>query len=121
MENTKQMNARLKWSRIKVLRLIEKNFASIGFGSDSVVNQKIFIGFLILGLSTICNFAYTVYEAKTFAEFNQSIFMGSASVSVALNLLVFQQNAAKLFAIMDGCDKIANKSDYRTFSWKHIE
>lgn len=89
--------------------------ASIGISSDLAtapypVNEKIVIGFLLLGASISCNVLYAIYEAKTFADYNQSIFIGSETVLITFGLLTIVQNVAKLFAFIEGCEVTAAKT-----------
>lgn len=101
--------------KLKVLQLVQKNFASIGIVPSLMfqtcpLNSKVLLGFLMLGLALICHSMFTFIEAKTFAEYNQSIFISSITAIIISALLIVILNVEKLFALLNGCESIVNTS-----------
>lgn len=101
--------------KIKVFQLTQKNFSTAGITANLVTNSyplnaKILLGFLILGSAIVCNFKYTFYEAKTFIEYTQSVYMGSMATIIILVLLILINHVKKLFEFINGIESVANTS-----------
>lgn len=84
-------------SKMKIFQMSQKYFTILGISPNLIVqpypfNRRISIGFLMLGLVLICNYVFIIYGAKTFLDFSQSIYIGSALAvgSLALAVLVFR-------------------------------
>lgn len=98
-----------KLSKTKVLQLVQKNFATAGIVANVAtqtypLNTRIWLGFLTLGMGIIFNFKYTFYEARTFIEYTQSIFMSSLTIIVSFALLNLVVKVRKLFEFINHCD-----------------
>lgn len=101
---------------MQLFQLIQNNFAAVGISWNLVaqpypVNGKISLGFFILIISVICNLMYIVREAKTFAEYTQSIHMCSVATLILFALVIVLLNVKKLFNLINGCQKIVNTSE----------
>lgn len=101
---------------MKVFQITQKNFASTGIGPKLInqsypFNARILIGLFILSLGMTFSFVYTVYEAKSFAEYTQTIYICSATVIIFLALLILISKVKSLFRLTNGCDKLVNTSE----------
>lgn len=115
MENSKQKHLQVKSPNHKVFQLTQKYFATAGIVPNLAIqpyplNGKISIGFLLLGSSLICNFKYTFYEARTFVEYTQSIYMCSIAALIIFALVIIILKVEKLFEFINGCEKLINTS-----------
>lgn len=96
-------------SKTMVLQLAQKNFAAAGIVPNLTaqpypLNGRILLGFLTLGLAAICNFKYGFYDANTFIEYTQSIFMSSLTIIVNFALLNLSVKVKKLFKFINDAD-----------------
>lgn len=101
--------------KMKVSQPIRKIFAAVGIVSSSTtqacpLNSRVLLGFLLLGLAHICNLKFIFAEAKTFAEYNQSIFLSTFTAMVTSALLILILNVEKLFAFFNDSENIVNSS-----------
>lgn len=115
MENSEGTTSKSQTLKLKVFHVIQKNFAAVGFSSNLVTqqypfNKKIFMGILILSTSVICNLMYIFREAKTFAEYNQSIYMCSLAAAIIFASVIILLNVKKLFNLIKVCENVANTS-----------
>lgn len=115
MEITEQASSMSKLSKIMVFQLLQKNFAAIGISRNLVdqkypLNWKILLGFFALTLFFISNLMYTIREAKTFTEYNQSMYMSAITVTNICGLLIVVLSAAKFFNLIDGFGNLSNTS-----------
>lgn len=116
MENSNQTKSQaIKLPKRKVFQIIQRNLASAGITPNLLnqpypVNGKIFVGFLILGLFMCCNFKYTFYEAKTFVEYTQTVYVGSLAAVIFLALTIIILKVDKLFELIDECENIVQTS-----------
>lgn len=99
--------------KLKVFQVTLQNFAIAGITPNLLhqsypLNGKISTGFLILGLSMICYFEYTFYEAKTFIEYTQTIYLGSLAALIIFALVIIVGKVKKLFEFMDECEHLVN-------------
>lgn len=102
--------------KIRVLQLMQKNLNTIGIVRDLVdqpypLNVKILLGFLTVISSFFCNLMFTVREAKTFAEYTESVYMSSLAALIILALIIYLFNIAKLYSLRDGFEYLANTSE----------
>lgn len=72
------------------------------------LNVKILLGFLMLIFGTFCDLMYVIYDAKTFAEYTQTIYASSLGFLIFFALLVILFKVDELFAFMDDCNSIVN-------------
>lgn len=103
---------------MKIFQEIQKNFATLGISPGLSIqpyplNGKILMEFLILHLALICGFRFTFYEAKTFAEYTQSTYMGAAVALCILCLLIIILNAKNMFKYINGVENIANTGEWK--------
>lgn len=112
MENSQQTKSS-KPQLIKIFQLTQKTFATIGISSEW--NKNIFIGFSIVSISIICIFKFTFYEAQTFAESTQSMYMGSVAIVIILILFIFVLKAEEFYELINDCENIVNTSASKQF------
>lgn len=113
MENSEQRESNSDKTKLKIFQSTQKNFFIVGINRSLMVlkypfNGRILLGYLILILSIICNLMFTVYEAKTFAEYTHSIYMGSLAVLISLVLLITLLNVKEIFNTINDCESLAN-------------
>lgn len=115
IENSKYAKTKSQSSKRKVFEIILKNFDTIGI-SANLANQSypfngtILSGFFILGVAIYFSFVYIIYDAETFAEYTQSIYMGSLLTFIAIALLILVLNVKKLFEFVNHGDDLVNTS-----------
>lgn len=102
--------------KMKILQLTLKNFATIGVNPNLSLqpypfNAKIFISVLILSSYLICNLVFLFYEAKTFTELIQSIYMSFCIASIIFCSAVIISNVNKLFQTINACENFVNTSE----------
>lgn len=122
MKNAKESKPKLPKPpkpRVKIFQLTQKKFAAAGINANLVTqpypfNRKILLNFLALFVSVICNLMHIFYEAKTFAEHLQSIYMCSLTIAIILALVIVLLNVAKLFNFIDSSEKLVNKSEEKS-------
>lgn len=117
MKNSKSENSRSNLKTLKkVFQIGQRNLAAVGVHRNLTaqsfpLNDKIAFGIFIYGAAIICIFKYTFYEAKTFIEYTQSMYLGSLAVGAALVLSIMILNVKKLFEYITACENIANTSE----------
>lgn len=104
--------------KLKVFQTTQKNFAMMGISRKLAtqaypLNVRILMGFLILYSLAIFNLIYTIYYAKTFAEYTQSVYVFSLGALIILALFIVILKVNKLFELIDNCNSIVNMSTYR--------
>lgn len=121
MANSKQKEPKPKEKiqKIRILELIQKNFAAMGVHPNLAMqmyplNDTILWGFLILTCSVMCNLMYTLREAKTFADYTQSIYMLSLAALLIPILVITLLNVDKLFNLVNELEKLANTGKWQT-------
>lgn len=103
---------------MNIFQLTLKNFATIGIDPNLVLqpypfNEKIFLGFLILGSGVICNFMYIFYEAKTYTEYTRTIYMCSLELLIIFTLTIIIFKVKMFFKLFnDDCQNLVNTSKY---------
>lgn len=71
------------------------------------------MGCSMLFVAIICNFKFIFYEAKTFSEFTQSIYLSSVTVVIIFVLFNFVLKVKKLYGLIDDCESLVNTSELR--------
>lgn len=102
--------------KLRIFQLTQKNLNTVGISPNLLLqpcplNTKIAIGFLIATSHAICNLVFIFFEAETFSEFTQTIYMGSFAILVIFNLVIFISNVENLFRIIDNCENLVNASE----------
>lgn len=108
MENSNQ-----KLPKMKAFQLIKEYYAKTGVCEALVTqsypfNGKILFGLLILGLAFIFQLEYIFNDAKTFAEYTQSIYVCSFLILMFLSIIILISKRITLFEFMNDVDKIIN-------------
>lgn len=116
MEISEEVNSKSKLAKMMIFQSIQKNFAAVGISSNLVdqsypFNWKILLGFIALVSYFISNLMYTFCEAKTFAEYNQSMYMSALTITIIFALIIVLVNVTKLFNLMNGFENLANTSE----------
>lgn len=120
MGNTKQHQTQSKLSKLKIFQLCQKHFATIGISPNLVmqaypINVKIFMAFVMNHVTIISNLVYVVREAKTFAEFTQSIYFISMALLIIFALMIIILKVDKLFELIENFDRMVNTSKYQIY------
>lgn len=107
--------------KVKIYQLTRKKLAAAGIVPNLVTqpypfNRKILINFFAFFVSVVCNLMHTFYEAKTFAEHLQSLYMCSLTISITLALAIVLCNVAKLFNFIEISENLVNKSEFKSNS-----
>lgn len=103
---------------MKILQTVQSNLATAGISPGDLLSiqshpldAKILFNFLVLNLALIWSLAFTLYEAKTFAEYIQSTYMASLAALCIFFLLIIILNAKKIFITINRLEDIANTSE----------
>lgn len=115
MENLNQTNSKSKLPKCKAFEIPLKNFAALGIRPALAMqayplNGRILMGFLILGCAIFCTFAFVFYDAKTFAENVQSMYMGSFTILTIFCLLTMIRHVERFFEYISKCNELINTS-----------
>lgn len=116
MENFKTGKSKSQPANLKALEIIRKNFAIISI-TPSLADQSypfngaILFGFLSLAAGIYCTSVFIIYEADTFAEYTQSIYMDSLLIFISIALLILMAKVGKLFEVINCCNDIVNTSE----------
>lgn len=107
--NAQQKSSKAQLPMVKVLQLVQKNFATAGIvpqlaSQPYLLNRRVKLGFLTLGLAVSCNFTYTFSEANAFIEYTQSIFMSSLTIIVSFALFSMVIKVNELFKFINDLD-----------------
>lgn len=116
--------------KMKLFQLIQRNFAILGINSTqnrSLFNYKIFLGFLLLGLTMISNLVYILREATSFFEYIQCICPILVAITMIISFLSFVFNTSTLVEFynfaennIDGEWKSTrNLHQFRSCGWFH--
>lgn len=102
---------------MKIFQAIRKNFASIGIVLNSVMklrsfNTKLSVVTLMLVLALTSHGVYVSKYAETSAEYTQSIYVFSAVVLMALDLMIMFIQLEDFSKNIDGCERIANTREW---------
>lgn len=102
MEKTKK--------KIQVVQYGLKSFASMGFIPNQQINRQILGGLVMYFLNVFLNVMYLLYEANTFWEYTNSMFISLTSGvgSLLFTMLIFQ--AWRVFEIIDFGQKFIEDS-----------
>lgn len=119
MEKSKDEKSKSQSSKHKVFGIIQEHLAIIGIEPNLVeqsypFNGKILFGFLLLGSSIYCTFVFIIYEAETFAEYTQSVYIGSNGVLNIFVLLIIILKIKRLYDFINDCDDLVNTSQSKT-------
>lgn len=114
MENSKQKKSKLP--KQKVFELIRNNLATIGItpklaDQSYPFNESILFRFLMIGTGTCCTFIYIFNDANTFADYVQSIYIGSLGLLIIIALLIIFPKVKKLFEFINTCISIVNAGE----------
>lgn len=116
-------NPTTKQPKMKIFQLTQKNFFSVGV-HPSLSHQphpftgKIVIGFLITSSNVVCNLVFAIFKAETLVECTQSIYMGSLAILIIFILLIIIFNVEKLFQIINDCENLVNKREFKVNSFE---
>lgn len=106
-ENSKDM---------KIFQAFQRNFAIVGITQTVAkqrcpVNVKIFLGILLLGSAILCNLLFVIYEAKTFAEYTQTLYICSVSCLTLSALIITILKMKKMFEFINDGNGVVNTSE----------
>lgn len=107
--------------KIQTFQLTKKYLAILGVSSNLMVqrypiNRNILVGYFILSVAIICNFAFVIFQNKTFWELTQSIYFTSDALvcTLGLTILVFRTN--KLFESFVTLEIAINASEWASIN-----
>lgn len=107
-------------NKMKILQITQGSFTSLGIGPHLLtreypLNGNILIGFLLLISAMVCCFSFTFFEAKTFDEYTQSVYMGAATILYVFILAINIFNVENYCTIIDGLENIINTSECHSY------
>lgn len=97
--------------RRMILQLLQKNYATVGICPNrESFNLRVIIGSLLMTSYFICNLVFVFFEAKTFTDYTQSVFMGSVAALTIFLLFVIILKKNKLLNFIKNCENLVNRS-----------
>lgn len=124
MENSNQEDSKFQLPKLEAFEVIKKNLATAGIipklaHQPFPFNWTISFGFVLLGSGIYCTSVFIIYDAKTFAEYTQSVYTDSLVTLIILALVITIFNVEKLFQYVGGNNNhLVNTSEYRQ---RHVE
>lgn len=115
LKSSKQEKPKAQPLKPKVYEIIQKNFALAGITrnlANRPFNGVILFGFIVLGSGISSTSAYIIYDAKTFADYTQSIYVVSVAIFITSVLLILVLNVKELFDLFDSSGDLVNTSEY---------
>lgn len=108
-------NQQKEFQKIKAFQNLEQKFAFIGIGPNLAtqtypLNIKIFMGILLLGSAIISTLVYATKEAKTLAEYTQSLFVCSILILIMFMLLTIILNVKTFYEYIIDLNAVINTS-----------
>lgn len=97
---------------MKLFQLIQKNFSVLGITSNQTKYSriKLVMTLIIYGLITTSSILFLVFEADTFDEFTNNIYITSGCVMMCIIFVIMAFKQGKLFELIDSFDKFIDKS-----------
>lgn len=122
-ENSKQEKPKSQQSKLKNFEVIEKNLATVGITPNLAnkpfpFNWTILFGFSLLGFCIFCLSQFIIHDAETFAQYTQSIYVGSLATLIIFALLILVFNVKKLFKFINRNDDFINTSEHPTHTYR---
>lgn len=113
-ENSQQEKSKSQ-SFDKAFAMSRKYFAIAGITVNLAerscpLNRKILMGFLMLGSGIYSSIAFITRDAETFAEYTQSIYMGSLLTFISFAVLILLSRVTEVFDAINGCDNLVHTS-----------
>lgn len=113
MENSPQEKS--KTQSLKAYGMSQKYFATAGITASLTkqscpLNGEILLGFLLLGSGIYSSIVFIAFDAKTFAEYTQSVYMGSLLTFISSIVLALISETKEVFDAIDGCDNLVHTS-----------
>lgn len=98
---------------MKLFNLLQTNLATLGICSNqSPYNAKLLMSFLIYAINIPLYGMFFLYEAKTFLDYINAIYVESASIFFAICLTNIVFKKTELFNFLLNFHKIVNKSKW---------
>lgn len=103
--------------KMQLFQSVQMNLAILGICPSQSMqiscgfNGKMLKVAFFHGLSGILSCLFFVYEAHTFREYTDSIYMTSATIMVILYFLILILKMAKLFEFIDDFEKVISDSE----------
>lgn len=106
-------------SKLKAFEIIRKNFATAGITPDLMhqpcpLNGTILIEFLMACSGIFSTSVFILYDAQTFTEYTQAVYIGSILTLILFALLIIILKLKNLFEYFNGNDKLINTSEYES-------
>lgn len=98
---------------MRILQTLQQKFAILGICSIEMYHNKnkLLIGFLIFGISTISHFVFPFGVANTFEEYTNSIYMTTMTLSLLTVYSIVIWKTGKIFQFIEGCEQTIGKSE----------
>lgn len=115
LKSSKQEQPKAPPLKPKVYEIIQKNFALAGITrnlANRPFNGVILFGFIVIGSGISSTSAYIIYDAETFADYTQSIYVVSVAIFITSVLLILVLNVKELFDLFDSSGDLVNTSEY---------
>lgn len=117
MENSTGEKTKAQVPNLKAFKIARKYYAIMGVTSALAerpypFNGRILCGFLALGSCIFSTSVFVIYEAETFVEYTQAIYICSIAVQHIFTVLIIILRVKNLFALINGCENLTNTSEF---------
>lgn len=94
---------------MKLFQIFQNNIAEMGI----IPNKRLFHrenlkSLLMGGLSSVLCFAYLIFDAKSFRDYTETIYMTSVMVVVTVDIAIYILNTKELYQLIYGSEKYIN-------------
>ena len=97
---------------MKLFQVIQKNFTVLGIGSNqSRFNLKLLKTCLTYGLSFTSSAIFLFFEARSFIEFTNNIYVTTAIAVITIYFSIWMWKLQKFFQLIDNLENFFEKSE----------
>lgn len=110
------MDTQLNFLKMKIFQAFIKKSVIIGIDRNVAkqrypINVNIVMGFVLIGSGIVCNLLFVIYEAKTFAQYTQTLYIFSVSCLMLSLLTISILKMKKIFEFINNGNGLINTSE----------
>lgn len=97
---------------MKLFQTGQKYMAMMGiYPTQSLINVNFFLTIFASAINIIANWAFLVFEASSFREYTNSIFITSTITMIVMCEIYFTLKKSRIFAVIALCENQIAKSE----------
>lgn len=106
---------------MKLIRFILSKFTSVGIASNQStikwhINRRVIVVYSIYGCALTMSAAYLYYDANTFEEYTNNIYITTAFSVIIFIFTIFVLNMTKLFELVDNFGQLVERGEQCGFN-----